>query len=52
MSKRLWVGVQAFGAPFGLGFWTSLVYFFKLKPKLRAAGIYSDVAVTGDGVED
>jgi uncharacterized membrane protein YfcA len=49
-SKRMWVGAQAFGAPFGVGFWASLLYFLKAKRRLQAAGVYSDVAVTGDEV--
>jgi uncharacterized membrane protein YfcA len=49
-SKRMWVGAQAFGAPFGVGFWASLMYFLRAKRKLQRAGVYSDVAVTGDEV--
>ena len=51
LSKRMWVGVQAFGAPFGIGFWAALAYFLKTKRKLKAAGVYSDVAVSGDELE-
>ena len=47
----MWVGVQAFGAPFGIGFWAALAYFLKAKRKLKAAGVYSDVAVSGDELE-
>ncbi len=49
-SKRLWVGAQALGAPFGVGFWASLMYFLKTKRKVEKAGVYSDVAVAGDEV--
>jgi uncharacterized protein len=51
LSKRLWIGTQAFGAPFGVGFWAALLYFFKVKRRLTAAGVYSDVAVSGEEVE-
>jgi uncharacterized protein len=48
LSKRMWIGVQAFGAPFGIGFWAALAYFFSMKRRLQRGGIYSDVAVAGD----
>jgi uncharacterized membrane protein YfcA len=51
LSKKMWVGVQAFGAPFGVGFWAALAYFLKAKRKLKTAGVYSDVAVNGDEVD-
>ncbi len=49
-SKRMWVGVQALGAPFGVGFGAALTYFLKTKRRLKRAGVYSDVAVMGDEV--
>ena len=50
-SKRLWVGVQALGAPFGVGFGASLAYFLSTKRKLKRGAVYSDVAVAGDEIE-
>jgi len=47
-SKRVWIGVQALGAPFGVGFWAALAYFFNTKRKLARGAVYSDVAVAGD----
>ena len=49
-SKRMWIGVQALGAPFGVGFGAALTYFLRTKRRLKRAGVYSDVAVSGDEV--
>jgi hypothetical protein len=49
-SKRMWIGVQALGAPFGVGFGAALTYFLRTKRRLKRAGVYSDVAVSGDEI--
>jgi uncharacterized protein len=50
-SKRLWVGVQALGAPFGVGFWAAVAYFARTRRHLDRAAAYHDVAVTGNELE-
>jgi uncharacterized protein len=50
-SKRLWVGVQALGAPFGLGFWAAVAYFARARRNLNRAAAYQDVAVTGNELD-
>lgn len=50
-SKRLWVGVQGLGAPFGVGFWAAVAYFARARRNLNRAAVYHDVAVTGNEFE-
>jgi uncharacterized protein len=48
LSKATWVGWQALGAPFGVGFAVAMAYFRTARPKLtRAAAVWS-VALLGD----
>jgi uncharacterized membrane protein YfcA len=41
LSKRLWVGAQAAGAPFGVGFGMAIFYFATARPKLLAVSLAS-----------
>lgn len=50
LNRRVWVGLQAAGAPFGVGFVASIAYFAIIRPKLNTAGLFSQVAVLGDEV--
>ena len=33
-NKRRWIGWQAAGAPFGVGFVAAVAYFFRARPQL------------------
>jgi len=48
LNKRLWVGVQAAGAPVGVGLVAAAIYFIAVRSKLNAAALMSLVAVSGD----
>ena len=38
-SRSRWVRIQALGAPFGVGFVASIVYFARVRPELEAATV-------------
>ncbi|MBI3647461.1 MAG: sulfite exporter TauE/SafE family protein [Actinobacteria bacterium] len=42
LDRRRWVGLQAVGAPFGLGFAAAVAYFAKTRPQLEAASIRAE----------
>jgi len=46
LSRRLWVGLQAIGALFGIGFGAAIAYFAKARPKLEAVAAPVPVPVT------
>jgi uncharacterized membrane protein YfcA len=48
LSKTKWLGWQAIGAPFGVGFAVALAYFQWARPKLRRSAAVWSVAVLGD----
>ena len=50
-SKKLWIGIQALGAPFGVGFGSALVYFLRTRRKLSTAARYHEVSVGGSELE-
>lgn len=49
-KRKVWVGLQAAGAPLGVGLVASTAYFAVIRPKLNAAGLVSQVSVWGDEV--
>jgi uncharacterized membrane protein YfcA len=50
VKRKLWVRLQAAGAPFGVGLVASTAYFAIIRPKLNTAGLFSQIAVLGDEV--
>ena len=43
LDRRRWVGLQAAGAPFGVGFAAAIAYFAKARPQLEAVTARADV---------
>ena len=48
-SRTRWVAVQGIGAPFLIGFFASLVYFFNIKRKVRRAGTREELPSLSGG---
>jgi uncharacterized membrane protein YfcA len=48
LRKRVWVLLQAVGAPFGVGFAAAIAYFVSARRKLATAAILAFVATSGD----
>ena len=48
LRKRPWIGLQAIGAPFGVGFGAALAYFASARRKLATAAALAFVSVWGD----
>ncbi|HEV8563983.1 MAG TPA: sulfite exporter TauE/SafE family protein [Actinomycetota bacterium] len=44
LDRRRWIGLQAAGAPFGVGFAAAVAYFAKARPQLEAATAKADRA--------
>jgi uncharacterized membrane protein YfcA len=48
LRKRVWIGLQAVGAPVGVGFAAAVAYFITARRRLATAAVLASVAVRGD----
>ena len=46
LSKRMWIGLQAAGALFGIGFAAAVAYFSSARPRLQAVPLPAPAPAT------